>query len=57
MGTNSKDTDATDSPTAWFAAMERARQTDNYELAARAERELKRLGVTVNWARRAGTSK
>ena len=42
---------AIDSPTAWFAALERARRTEDYELAARAKRELARLGVTVKWGR------
>ena len=36
-----------ESPTAWFAVLERARRIEDYELAARAKRELKRLGVTV----------
>jgi hypothetical protein len=40
-----------DSPTAWFAVLERARLTDNYALADRAMRELERLGVLVRFPR------
>ncbi len=36
-----------DSQTAWFAALERARLTDDYALAAKAQHELQRLGVSV----------
>jgi hypothetical protein len=43
---------ATDSPTAWFAVLERARLTDDYELAAKAQAELERLGVRVKFDRR-----
>lgn len=52
---NSAD-DPRESPTAWFAALERARVTRDYELAARAQRELRRLGVKVTFsvARREG---
>lgn len=38
-----------DSPTAWFAMLERARRVEDYELAAKAKRELERLGVKVKW--------
>ena len=38
---------ATDSPTAWFAALERAIRTGNLQLARRCESELRRLGVEV----------
>lgn len=44
--------EAIDSPTAWFAVLERARRTEDYELAARAKRELDRLGVSVKFHRR-----
>jgi len=44
--------EAAQSPTAWFAALERARDTNDFELAAQAVRELKRLGVTVRFHRR-----
>ncbi len=42
---------AIDSPAAWFAVLERARRIDDYELAARANRQLKRLGVIVKFRR------
>jgi hypothetical protein len=38
-----------DSPTAWFAVLERARRTNDYALAAQAQRELVRLGVVVKF--------
>lgn len=41
-----------DSPTAWFAVLERARLTDDYERADVAMRELKRLGVLVRFPQR-----
>lgn len=41
-----------DSPTAWFVVLERARQADDFEAAARARRELERLGVRVTYPRR-----
>ena len=44
--------DATDSPVAWFATLERARRDNDFELAARAMRELRRLGVVVKYHRR-----
>lgn len=37
------------SPVAWFAVLERARYDNNYDLAARARRELERLGVVVKY--------
>ena len=40
-----------DSPVAWFAVLERARRTNDFELAAQAQRELQRLGVVVRFAR------
>lgn len=44
-----------DSPTAWFAVLERARFADDYALAAKAQRELERLGVRVRFVKpRAG---
>lgn len=42
----------TDSPTVWFAVLERARLTNDFDLAARAQSELKRLGVVVRYSRR-----
>ncbi len=41
--------EAAESPTAWFAVLERARLTDDFELAAQAQRELARLGVVVRF--------
>lgn len=38
-----------DYPVAWFVVLERARRTNNFELAARARRELERLGVKVTY--------
>ncbi len=49
--TKTKPADSTDSPVAWFCVLERARNTDDYELAARANHELKRLGVDVRFRR------
>lgn len=43
------------SPTAWFAVLEAARNTHDYELAAQALSELKRLGVDVRFRRRAAS--
>jgi hypothetical protein len=40
---------AAESPTAWFAVLERARLTGDYERAAEAVRNLKRLGVQVQF--------
>ena len=49
--TDSKKVRAEDSPTAWFAVLERARLDEDYETAARAKRELSRLGVEVRFRR------
>ena len=38
-----------DCPTAWFAVLERARIDHDYERAAAATRELRRLGVEVKF--------
>jgi hypothetical protein len=43
-------------PTAWFAVLERARHTHDFESAARAKRELERLGVKVKYGRPAPTA-
>ena len=42
-----------DSPVAWFAVLERARETNNFERAAEAQRQLERLGVRVAYKRKA----
>jgi len=44
--------EAAESPTAWFVVLERARDTNDFERAAEALRQLKRLGVTVRFHRR-----
>lgn len=52
MGTRpNRTTNVSDSPTAWFAVLERARLDGDFELAAKAQRELNRLGVTVRFCR------
>jgi hypothetical protein len=38
-----------DSPIAWFAALERARKIEDFELAAEAQQQLRRLGVIVTY--------
>ena len=43
--------EAAESPAAWFVVLERARKVGDFELAARAVRELGRLGVTVKFRR------
>jgi hypothetical protein len=41
--------DAAESPTAWFVVLERARHVGDFEKAAEAQRQLKRLGVIVRF--------
>ncbi len=41
-----------DSPTLWIALLERARRTGDCDLAVKAERELHRLGVRVEFGAR-----
>jgi len=48
--TDKKDNSA-DSPIVWFCVLERARQDNNFELAAKAKHELERLGVIVKYKR------
>ncbi len=48
MARHEKD-DPTDSPTAWFAVLEAARSRGDFEVAADAVRNLRRLGVTVRF--------
>jgi len=38
-----------DCPTAWFSVLERARRDGDDDRAAQAQRELRRLGVTVKF--------
>lgn len=42
-------TELADSPTAWFALLERAKRTGDVELALRAQEHLRRLGVKVEF--------
>ena len=44
--------DAENCPTAWFCALERAREIGDFARAAEAQRQLKRLGVRVRFTRR-----
>ena len=37
------------SPVAWFVVLERARKNNDFGLAAKAKRELERLGVIVKY--------
>ncbi|MBW7990179.1 MAG: hypothetical protein FVQ84_09220 [Planctomycetes bacterium] len=37
------------SPVAWFCLLERERERGNFERAAEAKRELKRLGLTIRY--------
>jgi hypothetical protein len=39
----------TDSPAYWFCVMESAKASGDFDLAARAKRELERLGVQVTY--------
>jgi hypothetical protein len=43
-----------DDPTVWLLLLERGRQTGDFELAARAKRELERLGITITYRRAKG---
>ncbi len=51
---NPQPLDPENSTTAWFAVLERARDADDYELAAKAVRELARLGVRVRFVGKDG---
>jgi hypothetical protein len=44
-------TDCTADTLTWLLLLERGRQTGDFELAARAKRELERLGVRVTYGR------
>lgn len=39
-----------DSPVVWFVMLERARRSSDFELAAKAQQELERLGVKVKYS-------
>jgi len=47
------ETDWRNSPVAWFAALERARRIEDFELAAEAQRQLKRLGIIIIYRKQA----
>jgi len=47
-----KANDIKDSPIAWFYTLEDARQRNDFDRAARAKRELERLGVLVRYTQR-----
>jgi hypothetical protein len=49
---NSTSADYRDQPTYWFALLEIARDVGDFEQAAEAQRQLKRLGVRVHYERR-----
>jgi hypothetical protein len=54
MSLNSPDNDPRDhrdSATYWFAVLEIARERGDFERAAEAQRQLRRLGVCVNYER------
>ena len=44
------DSQPTESPTYWFAILDRARERNDYEKAAEAIRQLRRHGVNVTFA-------
>jgi hypothetical protein len=46
--------DYRNSPVAWFCLMEKSREQGDFERAARAKRELERLGVHVTYRQRGG---
>jgi hypothetical protein len=44
-----------DNPTFWFVRLENSRQREDHEAAAKAIRELRRLGVNVSFSRKGAT--
>jgi hypothetical protein len=42
----------TDEPVYWFCILEQARWRGDFDLAARAKRELERLGVRISYRRK-----
>ncbi len=50
MAHQSKPSPAIDSATAWFAVLEAAKLRNDFERAAEAIRQLRRLGVTVRFS-------
>lgn len=51
------ETDWKNSPIAWFSALQRAIQEEDFELATEAQHQLKRLGVTVSFQTKKSNSK
>ena len=49
MQTKQTELDYRNSPVAWFVVLERARLKNDFETAAKAEQELRRLGVIVKY--------
>jgi hypothetical protein len=54
---NEVDLEIRDSSIYWFFTLEAAKDRGDFETAARAQRELRRLGITVTYRRRAATTK
>ena len=46
-----RDLKTSDDPVLWLLLLERGRRTGDFELAARAKRELERLGIRVTYGR------
>ncbi len=51
MQTKQTELDYRNSPVAWFVVLEQARQKKDFETAAKAEQELRRLGVIVKYGK------
>jgi len=49
--------DYNESPVAWFFILERALERGNFERAANAQKELRRLGIEVRYTRLAATQR
>jgi hypothetical protein len=57
MTTQADQADFTAQPVYWFVILEEARSKGDFELAAKAQRELGRLGVRVRYGHSAKTTK
>jgi len=49
--------DYNESPVAWFCVLEQALERGNFERAANAQKELRRLGIEVRYTRLAATQR
>jgi hypothetical protein len=49
--------DYKESPIVWFFVLEEALERGNFERAANAQKELRRLGIDVGYTRRAATQR